>query len=205
MKMKIISITAVIVSIVIAGIALPYLPNEIVIHWDAQGNPDLQANKYIGVLAIPLMMIITSFIYQLFIRIGSQQPVNHSLITAITMVFYLAVQVIIILINLDILRFHVEMAGILIGIIMIIIAPPMKNVKMNGFFGVRTPWSMKNEESWRKSNQFGSNLLFVWGVFAIIASFLLPTKYVMPSILFVGLVFIVVIVYASYRFYKESI
>jgi uncharacterized membrane protein len=63
----------------------------------------------------------------------------------------------------------------------------------------------KNEESWRKSNKFGSNLLFAWGVFTIIISFLLPSEYVIPTALSVLLLVVIVIVYGSYRFYKNSI
>lgn len=114
-------------------------------------------------------------------------------------------QVLLILINLDLLQFHVEISGVIIGVVMLIMAPLMRNVKMNALFGVRTVWSMKNEESWRKSNKFGSNLLFAWGVFTIIISFLLPSEYVIPTALSVLLLVVIVIVYGSYRFYKNSI
>lgn len=56
-------------------------------------------------------------------------------------------QVLLILINLDLLQFHVEISGIIIGVVMLIMAPLMRNIKMNALFGVRTVWSMKNEES----------------------------------------------------------
>lgn len=203
--MKIISIVAVLASFIVGVIALPYLPDDIFIHWDAQGNPDLQVNKYIGVLIFPLLMIITLFIHQLLIRMNSQQSLNSSIFIVTMLIFYLIIQALLILINLDVLQFHIEIAGIIVGIFIMILAPPMRYVKMNTLYGIRTPWSMKNEVSWTRSNRFGANLMFLWGAFTIFASFLLPSKYVMPVVLSVGLVVVIVIVYASYRFYKESI
>ncbi|WP_339213359.1 SdpI family protein [Ornithinibacillus sp. FSL M8-0202] len=76
---------------------------------------------------------------------------------------------------------------------------------MNALFGVRTAWSMKNDESWRNSNRLGSTLMFAWGAFSIVASILLPSEYVMATVLTVGLIILLMVVYGSYYFYRKSI
>lgn len=200
--LKFISILSVIICIAIGCIALPFLPDEVFIHWNTEGTADIQVSKYIGVLIIPLIMIF-SWGLHLFLMRNHHQPLSYSII--FNVIIFLLMQVLLILINLDLLQFHVEISGVIIGVVMLIMAPLMRNIKMNALFGVRTVWSMKNEESWRKSNKFGSNLLFAWGVFTIIISFLLPSEYVIPTALSVGLLIVIVIVYGSYRFYKNSI
>lgn len=55
--LKFISILSVIICIAIGCIALPFLPDEVFIHWNTEGTADIQVSKYIGVLIIPLIMI----------------------------------------------------------------------------------------------------------------------------------------------------
>ena len=38
----------------------------------------------------------------------------------------------------------------------------MKNLKPNYFVGIRTPWTLENEENWRKTHLLGSKI-WVWG------------------------------------------
>lgn len=45
------------------------------------------------------------------------------------------------------------------------------SVRPNHFFGIRTPWTLKNETVWRETHRLGGVLMFVLGVTGFIATF----------------------------------
>lgn len=200
MKSNLLPFIALLVSIVISIIALPYLPEKIIIHWDIQGSPNLFVGKYMGLFIFPIIIAITWFIHTFLIK-----KVYYKYTLFLLLAIYLVIHIVVILFNLNLLNLNIEISGIIIGLIMIIISPPMKNTKINSLYGIRTIWSMKNEEAWKRSNKFGADVMTLWGIFSILASILLPSKYVIAVVLGVGLILFLIIIYASYYFYKQSV
>ena len=45
-------------------------------------------------------------------------------------------------------------------------------LRMNSLIGLRTSWSMKNEDTWKKSQRFGGISLIIGGVAMVVISFL---------------------------------
>lgn len=60
----------------------------------------------------------------------------------------------------------------ILGICMIIIGNIMPKVRMNSVIGLRTPWSMKNEITWKKSQRFGGISFIIGGIVIVIICFL---------------------------------
>lgn len=56
----------------------------------------------------------------------------------------------------------------ILGAVMIIAGGLMPEIKMNSLMGLRTPWSMKNETVWRKSQKFGGMSFIAGGILMII-------------------------------------
>lgn len=52
---------------------------------------------------------------------------------------------------------------------------PPKNI--NGFYGYRTPRSMKNQETWNFAHKYISNLYFTWGIICTVLTVLVLTVY----------------------------
>ena len=48
-------------------------------------------------------------------------------------------------------------------------------------FGLRTPWSLSNDEVWRKSQRFGGYAMIASGVLTVVAGLALPMNLVMPA------------------------
>jgi uncharacterized membrane protein len=57
---------------------------------------------------------------------------------------------------------------ILLGISLVIIGNFMPKLRNNSIIGLRTPWSMKNDTVWKKSQLFGGISFIVCGVLMII-------------------------------------
>lgn len=58
----------------------------------------------------------------------------------------------------------------LAGILFIIIGNFLPKTKVNSIVGVRTPWSMYNENTWRLSNRLGAWLLIIAGLLTILTT-----------------------------------
>ena len=59
-----------------------------------------------------------------------------------------------------------------LGIVLIIVGNVMPKARMNSLCGLRTPWSMKNEVTWKKSQRFGGISFVVAGAVMVVVSLL---------------------------------
>jgi uncharacterized membrane protein len=50
----------------------------------------------------------------------------------------------------------------------------MNSIKPNYFAGIRTPWTLENEDNWRTTHRLAGKLWFVGGIAVTIATLLLP-------------------------------
>ncbi len=80
----------------------------------------------------------------------------------------------------------------------------LHSVKPNYFAGFRLPWTLENEENWRKTHQLASKIWFIGGITLAILSLILSYK--ITIIVFFATVMIMTfapIIY-SYKLYKKG-
>ncbi len=81
----------------------------------------------------------------------------------------------------------------------------LHSVKPNYFAGFRLPWTLENEDNWRKTHQLASKVWFFGGIILAVLSLVLSYK--ITIILFFAVVMIMTftpIIY-SYRLYKKGL
>lgn len=80
----------------------------------------------------------------------------------------------------------------------------MHSIKPNYFAGFRLPWTLENEDNWRKTHQLASKIWFIGGVLLAIIS-LLVSSYALEFI-FLSVILIMAIVPSvySYNLYRIS-
>ena len=93
------------------------------------------------------------------------------------------------------------------GLCMLIIGNVMPKLRMNSMIGLRTSWSMKNEQTWKKSQRFGGISSIISGILMILAS--LMTRGLRCFMLCMGILAICLIVDVIYtrqiaKKYEES-
>ena len=94
---------------------------------------------------------------------------------------------------------------IAMGLLFALLGNNMYNIKPNYFAGLRLPWTLENEENWRKTHQFAGRLWFFGGIgFAIIAVFMNNKWATYTGAVILGILIIIPIFY-SYSFYKQQI
>lgn len=86
---------------------------------------------------------------------------------------------------------------IFVGIVLIVVGNYIPKTRQNYTVGIRTPWTLNNEENWNKTHRFGGKILVISGIMTILSVFI-PYLYIFAFILFP-----LIIVY-SYWIYRNS-
>ena len=79
----------------------------------------------------------------------------------------------------------------------------MHSIKPNYFVGFRTPWTLENEDNWRKTHQLVGKLWVPGGILITLAALLLPAK--AGFIVFICMISVITIIPGiySYRYFKN--
>lgn len=68
---------------------------------------------------------------------------------------------------------YYKISGVIMGISIVVVANVVPKVKRNALVGIRTKWSLADDETWSATNRFGGGLLAVGGLCIITESLIL--------------------------------
>lgn len=169
--------------LIITLVVLPFLPEQIPAHYNFAGEIDRWGSKYEALL-FPAITILMGFFMLWMAKITAKQEENGSNNEKI--VFYTGMGISLWFTAMHTFSLYKAFAAagsmgysveadinrifcILLGIGMVIIGNFMPKLRNNSLIGLRTPWSMKNDTVWKKSQLFGGISFIVCGVLMIIA------------------------------------
>lgn len=201
----------ILLGIIISFMVYPNLPDQLAIHW-SNGQADNFVNKNIAIFTIPVLMLISNAFISVMLSKSSFKKNNTKNVPIIQKVnnyllfFLLILHCIILAIGLG---FEVSMGfvqGLIIGVVIICLANPMQKAKPNHIYGLRTPWTLKDERVWKKANRFSAKLLVIIGLMIFFLSFVIPEYITTISLIFVlaGTVVAVLYSFIYYRKLRES-
>ena len=218
---KIIWSLAVLTTIVTA-VALKFMPDTVPLHYNFAGEIDRWGSKYehfmmpvLLIVFVILMQVITYFQEKKIEdeptpREQASRRNNIKVVRIVTIVFEIFWLILICWMlwtskenaNIETAQTTtniVQFIWIALGILLVVIGNILPKSRMNSVIGVRTTWSMYNEETWSKSNRFGGIVLMVTGVAMVIASLILKeSTLILANIGLMVLSSIVILVY-TYR------
>jgi len=189
----------------------PSLPASVPVHFDINGTPDRYGSKGEFLTVEGILMGLSAFVYLLLKFLPAIDPkkyVKYGEATfqklALGMVFFLTVINIAISFatvnhSFDVGKTVLPVAGLLFAFMGNI----MHSIKPNYFAGVRTPWTLEDDDTWRATHRLAGKLWFIGGVVLTIAVLLLPAK--AGIIVFGSMIAILIfipVVY-SYVYYKK--
>ena len=95
-----------------------------------------------------------------------------------------------------------ELTTWLVGLLFIAIGFLIKNVKQNWFMGIRNPWTLSNEEVWKKTHLMAQKVFIVGGIFFLFMPYVSP-GYVPIIFIFVIVMILLLSVGYSYWLYRK--
>ena len=169
--------------LIITLVVLPFLPEQIPAHYNFAGEIDRWGSKYEALL-FPAITILMGFFMLWMAKIAAKQEESGNNNEKI--VFYTGMGISLWFTAMHTFSLYKAFAAagsmgysveadinrifcILLGIALVIIGNFMPKLRNNSIIGLRTPWSMKNDAAWKKSQLFGGISFIVCGVLMIIA------------------------------------
>lgn len=200
---KILFITSVI-PLIIVLIALQFLPEKIPAHYDLYMNIDRWGSKYESLLFPAFTIIMAAFMYGMSCFAAKQEngESNQKVLlisgTAINLMFT-AMTVWSLLLAFKAVENQKIDGGISIniifistGIVMTVIGNFLPKCKLNSVIGIRTKWSMANEDVWFKCQRFGGVLFVVCGIImAFVSAVIESVTLLLAANLFILVVIII--------------
>ncbi|MDN5347954.1 MAG: hypothetical protein PWP65_1518 [Clostridia bacterium] len=165
-----------------AGIALyPHLPELVPAHWNLRGEVDNYFNRFWGAFALPLLAA-GIYLAMLFAPYIDPKRENYPRFAFAYRVVRLGLVLFLAVLYATVLA--VAMGGpadlvnrvtpLAMGALFILIGNYLPQARFNYFFGVRTPWTLANEEVWRRTHRFSGYAFILAGLMFITAAFLPP-------------------------------
>ena len=186
------------------------LPVKVALHFGLNGRPDRYGDR--AELLIPVGIVLavslkTYFLVKFLPLIDPKQKAKYSSETfqklALGLVLFLsAINVIIIASANGSLKID-KLLYPLLGLFFAFLGNVMHSIKPNYFAGIRTPWTLESEDTWRATHRMGGKIWFFGGILITILTLLLSGG--AAYIVFISCVVIMALVPSvfSYVYFKN--
>ena len=202
-------IAGLILTFLVSLAAYPVLPDQVVSHWNAAGEPDGSMGKLAGTGLVPL---ITVALVALLLFLPRIDPLRKNydafrdwydgFILAFVL-FMLAIQCQIILWSLG-YRISMNLVmPVLVGLLFVYTGFFLEKVEPNWFAGIRTPWTLSSPAVWKKTHMLGGKLFKIAGIVSC-AGALVPDRAIWFILVPVLASALATVVYSYYAFRKEQ-
>ena len=186
----------------------PSMPEEMASHWNAQGEVNDYLPKFWGLFLMPIMSL---GLFLLFLVVPKIDPLKTNIekfrkyfdgFIVLMLGFLFYVYVLTIFWNLGI-RFNMgQLLMPAMAVLFYYCGILIENAKRNWFIGIKTPWTLSNENVWNKTHKLGGKLFKILGVIALLG--IMSGKYALFFIL-CPIIFasIYLVVYSYFAYQKE--
>ncbi len=170
--------TAILNLIIIIVITLG-LPNIVPLHINIAGAVDLTGSKwFIPIISlIPLLLIVFYMIKNNNEKLSENKSMNKNIedkIVPILVFFFLMISwipIIMTLSNSESMNFVIfQFISIIMSFLFIYLGYFIGSTEPNKYLGFRTPWALKNEVNWRKTQKIGSYTILLAGFILLICT-----------------------------------
>lgn len=183
----------------------PSLPENMPIHWNIRGEVDGYGSRLFGAFGMPF---INLGIYLLYVVLPYIDPKRknyesfkptYQLFKYIMVVFFFSFHLIILLnstgVKIDIMTF----IQVSMSLLFMVMGNAMGRVKYNYFIGIRTPWTLANEDVWRKTHRISGPLWVAGGILNLVLFLLGAEAISFFAIIIVISIIPVIYSYVTYR------
>jgi len=184
------------------------LPEKVPLHSNLEGEIDNWGSKY---TLIGLVFFMPIFTYIMMLVVPKIDPKNrietmggkYDQFKFILVTFMSVLSMFIIYISKNQKLSSPSMILVLVGILFVFMGNYFKVIKPNYFIGIKTPWTLENEEVWKLTHLLAGKMWVIGGIAIVIGSLIVPEDinfYIFMSI--TAVISFVPIVY-SYFIYKK--
>lgn len=182
------------------------LPEKVPVHWNANGEIDRWGDKA-ELLIIPFLLpLLTYLIFLMVPFIDPKDKIknmgNKFYHLKFILVLFMSILAVFILYFAQTQSItNMSMLFVLIGFLILTLGNYFKTLRPNYFIGIRTPWTLENEDIWRSTHALAGKLWFIGGLFIIALGLVFSGKIVVPALIGIsGVLVIIPLVHSFVRF-----
>ena len=185
------------------------LPAKVPLHWNIHGEIDRYGDK-IELLIVPFLLPF--LVYLIFLVVpkidpkkklqkmgGKFQTIKFILTTFMSI---LALFIIYTAKNQSIT--NPNYIVLFVGVLFIILGNYFQTIKPNYFIGIRTPWTLENDDNWKETHKLGGKLWFIGGILIVVLSLILDKSLNFTAFLIITGVIVIIPVVYSYLLYRNE-
>lgn len=177
MKIALIILAA---NLVLSVATYPLMPDQIILHWGADGRPDGYGSKLTGFLLMQVVQFFMFGIYTVIPRIDPQKKITTSTdyynnLMNLMMGYFMFFNMLFIYQNLGYTFNMTTVVLPAVGLLLFFMGAILGKAEPNWFVGVRTPWTLSNDEVWRLTHEKSGFIFKIWGLIAITGA-IYPTR-----------------------------
>ncbi len=188
------------------------LPETIAMHFNLKGDIDRYGSKNELAIMIMILIAVNAVVYLLLPQVYRIDPKRYAAenkgrlfrIAFAVAVFTAAVLCLVIYSSIHgNIKFTMRFILAGVGLMLAVVGNYIYNIKPNYFAGIRLPWTLNDDENWKKTHLLGGKLLFGGGL--LIAVICLFSSFTFSMISLFTILFFVIITTCiySYRLYKK--
>ncbi len=157
-------------SYLVAFLSLPFLPEQIPVHWNLFGEPDGFASRYIGAFGLPIIITLTVLFFTLLPRVGKvESAIRKSwdiyqivIFSVVTLIFAMEVATLLISEGMEIPVSIIF--PMFFGLLFIVIGSFMPYTDRNPIIGIRLPGLLRMMRSGGEPMRWEGLLLLLPGL-----------------------------------------
>lgn len=177
-------------------------PDRIPTHFGSDGLPDSYSGKGFGLLMLPGINVLMYFLFLVLPKIdpsGKNYKLFSDKYRTIRIILHVFFTITFFIIGFYSLGYNFNMSLIMLYLVLtlfLFLGNYLGNVRHNYFIGIRTPWTLSNEEVWIKTHRLTAK---VWVFGTLITMVILPFV-PDPELIFVPYLIIITIIPIVYSY-----
>ncbi len=147
------------------------LPEKLPYHWDINNQPDSFAPKWLVIFLLPVLMSLFHLIICVISnKSGEEKKMPEQMRTFVRIIIpmiTIVLETITVLYAMEAFKNIGVVVICLLAFIFIVMGNYLPKTRPNGIFGIRLPWTMKNEIVWNKTHRLAGWLMVLVGILII--------------------------------------
>ncbi|VVC04420.1 SdpI/YhfL protein family protein [Candidatus Bilamarchaeum dharawalense] len=173
-KIELLQFVIVVLAFVISIIFYSQTPDDVASHWGIDGEVNGYMPKLQGLFFIPVLLIVLTLVLQIIPRIDPLKlnidkfRKHYDNLIVLLLIFMVAIHCQMVLWNIGIKISMNLTLPLGLGALFFYIGIVLEHAKRNWTVGIRTPWTISNDEVWDKTHRVGGRLFRIIGIVTLL-------------------------------------
>lgn len=181
------------------------LPQRVPIHWNYKGEIDNWGDKFSLILMLLLLPVL---MYVLMTFIPKIDPKNRISLMGgkfyqlkfFLVLFMSLVALLIVYTTKERSVNNPNLVFALLGVLLIVFGNYFKVIQPNYFIGIRTPWTLENNEVWKSTHVFAGKIWVIGGFMVVLGSLVLTNVFRNVFIFIILALALIPVIYSFIKF-----